>query len=428
MKQNALIARLTGWPKSVAMFVVLAVAISLPQTAQGSTSTLYDFDTPGQLTEVFNSAGSGVANISEVTTGGIGNSGAITAPSSDTDAVFSTKEGYSLGPVGSTYTFTSYIKSVYNSGYSGLGFTGSSPATDANGTPFRPSDAIGISVHGGGFIVHNGTSDYSGDWEGLDNDGTITTVKAAPMFDLLNHGSPDDWYKIVFSIERATETTFDVRIEVWPVNADGSVIDPSEASSIMEVNGITNSAIQSAPLIYSFFSFSGQRVSHFDNYGVNLSGGASVIRAGEPVVLTGDVAVVDRVATANGEVTSENGGTVVERGIVYSTDSEPTINDEKLESGSGLGTYSASTSELPPGSYYLRAYATNETGTSYGAEVQQIITADTPTTTSTPEPEEVLLPTTGSNTNDFLALATASGTLGALMALTAIVRRRARTL
>ena len=34
---------------------------------------------------------------------------------------------------------------------------------------------------------------------------TITTVKAAPMFDLLNHGSPDDWYKIVFSIERATE-------------------------------------------------------------------------------------------------------------------------------------------------------------------------------------------------------------------------------
>ena len=232
----------------------------------------------------------------------------------------------------------------------------------------------------------------------------------------------------MFSIERATETTFDVRIEVWPVNADGSVIDPSEASSIMEVNGITNSAIQSAPLIYSFFSFSGQRVSHFDNYGVNLSGGASVIRAGEPVVLTGDVAVVDRVATANGEVTSENGGTVVERGIVYSTDSEPTINDEKLESGSGLGTYSASTSELPPGSYYLRAYATNETGTSYGAEVQRIITADTPTTTSTPEPEEVLLPTTGSNTNDFLALATASGTLGALMALTAIVRRRARTL
>ena len=145
-------------------------------------------------------------------------------------------------------------------------------------------------------------------------------------------------------------------------------------------------------------------------------------------MLTGDVTVVERVATAEGEVTSENGGTVVERGIVYSTDSEPTINDEKLESGSGLGTYSASTSELPPGSYYLRAYATNEAGTSYGSEVQRIITADTPTTTSTPEPEEVLLPTTGSNTNDFLALATASGMLGALMALTAIVRRRARTL
>ena len=33
------------------------------------------------------------------------------------------------------------------------------------------------------------------------------------MFDLLNHGSPDDWYKIVFSIERAMETTFDVALK-----------------------------------------------------------------------------------------------------------------------------------------------------------------------------------------------------------------------
>ena len=385
MGRNISTSRLNGWPQFVAMFLVLAAAISLPQTVRGSTSTLYDFDTPGQLAEVFNSAGSGVANVSEATTGGIGNSGAITAPSSSTDAVFSTKEGYSLGPVGSTYTFTSNIKSVYNSGYSGLGFTSSSPATDASGTPFRPSDAIGISVHGGGFVFHNGTSSYRGDWEGLDNDSTITTVKAAPMFDLLNNGSPDDWYKIVFSIERAAETTFDVRVEVWPVASDGSLIDPSEASSIMEVNGITNSTIRSAPLIYSFFSFSGQRVSHFDNYGVNLSGGASVIRAGEPVVLTGDVTAVDRVATAVGEVTSENGGTVVERGFVYSTDSEPTINNEKLEAGSGLGTYSVSTSELPAGSYYLRAYATNEIGTSYGSEVQLVVSAvasSAPTITS----------------------------------------------
>ena len=114
MGRNISTSRLNGWPQFVAMFLVLAAAISLPQTVRGSTSTLYDFDTPGQLAEVFNSAGSGVANVSEATTGGIGNSGAITAPSSSTDAVFSTKEGYSLGPVGSTYTFTSNIKSVYN--------------------------------------------------------------------------------------------------------------------------------------------------------------------------------------------------------------------------------------------------------------------------------------------------------------------------
>ena len=52
-----------------------------------------------------------------------------------------------------------------------------------------------------------------------------------------------------------------------------------------------------------------------------------------------------------------------------------------------------------------------------------------PTTTVAPETEIVLLPATGSNnTNNFLALAMASGMLGAVVALTAIVRRRARTL
>ena len=52
-----------------------------------------------------------------------------------------------------------------------------------------------------------------------------------------------------------------------------------------------------------------------------------------------------------------------------------------------------------------------------------------PTTTVAPETEIVLLPATGSNnTNNFLALATASGMLGAIAALTAIVRRRAGTL
>ena len=120
MKRNTSLFRLTGWSQFVVMFVVLSAAIVIPQTVRGSTNTLYDFDRPGQLSEVFNSAGSGAANVIEATTGGIGNSGAITAPSSSTNAVFSTKEGYSLGPVGSTYTFNSYIKSVYNNGYSGL--------------------------------------------------------------------------------------------------------------------------------------------------------------------------------------------------------------------------------------------------------------------------------------------------------------------
>ena len=366
----------------IAVVVSLAL-ISIPGIAFASTSISYDFDTAGDLTGGFNSYVSS-GTISQSLTGGIGNTGAIYTPSS-ASAVFASKASYSLGPVGSSYTFTSFLKSVGNSGYSGMGFTALTPsAANASGVPYRPTDALGISVHGGGFVFHNGATDFSGQWNS-NNAGGISTVQLANIPDLLNSGSPDQWYKIILTITRDSSTTFDMHVEVWPSTSAGVLIN-QQASAIFELNNQTNSALTSAPALYSYINFSGYRVTHFDNYQVSLAGGSSVIQAGAPVVLTTDAVAQANVVTFDGSVTATGGAAVTERGFVYSTSSSPTISDNKVPIGSGIGSFSGITSTLPNGTYYFRAYATNSTGTSYGVEEQLTLASVISSPSPSPSP------------------------------------------
>ncbi|MCK4866358.1 MAG: hypothetical protein KAT06_13155, partial [Gammaproteobacteria bacterium] len=167
-------------------FLFLFILFYTPQ-AYAATSTYYDFNTSDQLSTFFyNDGGSTVAWNA---TSGISGTGAVNVGATSTNEVFVTKQGYVNGGEGSVYTFTSYIKSIYNGGYSGLGFT-----NDPNAVHLRyatPATTLGISVHGGGFFFHNNAADSSGSW---DSGGVVNST----ISDLLNNGSPDDWYKVVF--------------------------------------------------------------------------------------------------------------------------------------------------------------------------------------------------------------------------------------
>ena len=358
--------------------LVASVLVSLPisSIAFASNSLAYTFDNAGDLAANFTgyvASGSAAQSL----TGGINDSGAINAPGS-ADAVFTSKSSYSLGPVGSSYTFASFVQSVGNSGYSGMGFTtfatpNSSNSSSSRDGVFRPNDALGLSVHGGGFVFHNGSSSLSGSWNS-DNAGMTTIVKSLNS-ELLNLGSADDWYKIVLTITRDSATTFDTRVEVWPATSDGTLLRPAGADAIFEIRDQTNATLTTAPSINTYINFSGDRVRYFDGYAVDLAGGATVVEAGAPVVLTTGAVDANNVVTVDGNVTGNGGSAVTERGFVYATTTDPTTSDLKVVLGDGTGTFSGVTPSLPNGTYYFRAFATNATGTSYGVTQQLTLTS-----------------------------------------------------
>jgi len=79
--------------------------------------------------------------------------------------------------------------------------------------------------------------------------------------------------------------------------------------------------------------------------------------------------VTPSTALVTGEVIAEGDQNTI-RGFCYSTTSNPTVSNDTTMNGTGLGVYSGTLMNLTPlTTYYVRAYATNSVGTSYGNEV-----------------------------------------------------------
>lgn len=91
-----------------------------------------------------------------------------------------------------------------------------------------------------------------------------------------------------------------------------------------------------------------------------------------PPTVTTDSVVNNSTTSASfiGTVISAGGATVTERGVCWSTSPNPTIADNHIALGSGLGTFTGTFGPLTPNTmYYVRAYATNSAGTGYGVSL-----------------------------------------------------------
>jgi len=74
-------------------------------------------------------------------------------------------------------------------------------------------------------------------------------------------------------------------------------------------------------------------------------------------------------AVSGGDITTNGGASVTARGVCWSTSSGPVATGQHTLDGTGSGTFISNISGLSPSTtYYVRAYATNTAGTSYGNE------------------------------------------------------------
>ena len=75
-------------------------------------------------------------------------------------------------------------------------------------------------------------------------------------------------------------------------------------------------------------------------------------------------------ATTGGVVAADGGASVTARGVAYGLSSAPTTSGTITNNGTGTGSFSSTLTGLTSFStYYVRAYATNSVGTSYGNEI-----------------------------------------------------------
>jgi hypothetical protein len=76
-------------------------------------------------------------------------------------------------------------------------------------------------------------------------------------------------------------------------------------------------------------------------------------------------------ASSGGYISQDGGSPVTARGVCWSTSQNPTLADQFSEDGTGTGFFSSTVTDLSGCGtvYYIRAYATNSTGTGYGNQV-----------------------------------------------------------
>ena len=89
-----------------------------------------------------------------------------------------------------------------------------------------------------------------------------------------------------------------------------------------------------------------------------------------PVVTTSPITDITRTtAIGGGNVTNDGGAAVTERGICWGTDHNPSISGSHLSNGMGIGVFTVDLTDLTENTvYFVRAYAKNSGGISYGNE------------------------------------------------------------
>jgi len=95
------------------------------------------------------------------------------------------------------------------------------------------------------------------------------------------------------------------------------------------------------------------------------------------VTTTAVTEITKTTAKSGGEITADGGAEITAKGLVWSTDADPTILNTIIDGGTGKDAFVSELTGLEKyTTYHVRAFATNSAGTSYGSDIEFTTLAD----------------------------------------------------
>ena len=177
-------------------------------------------------------------------------------------------------------------------------------------------------------------------------------------------------------------TTFATTAQSVGINADGSA---ANASAMLDVSSTTKGFLPprmtyaqretiTSPaiglMIYCTDCGNGEPQYYSGAEWKNMIGGTSL---GQVPVISPTTAATNigtTSATSGGNITHDNGNAITARGVCWSTSPNPTIANSKTTESGTTGSFTSNMTGLTHSTlYYVRAYATNASGTNYGGQV-----------------------------------------------------------
>ncbi len=200
------------------------------------------------------------------------------------------------------------------------------------------------------------------------SDETFTTAKAAPTVATNAASSVGTTGTTLNGTINANNESTTVTFEYGLTTSYGTTVTADQSP----VTGTSDTAVSKA-----ISGLTHNTTYHYRVVGQNGTGttnGADMTFTRESTVPTVSTTAVSVITSSSvqsgGNVTSNGGEAVTARGVCWGTSVNPVVNGNTTTDGTGTGSFTSSITGLSPGTtYYVRSYATNAQGTSYGDSV-----------------------------------------------------------